>query len=80
MKTISITYPLVFRFKNHHNLQVTKCGKIFNIKTGRQKKMCYNGGSIGIWIDTKTFITKSTINSMIEPKPYNPFFTSFKPG
>ena len=69
MNSISVSYTLVFRFKDYPFIQVTKKGEIFNTKTGRRKKICYNGGSLGIWITPKKFITKSKLNNHIERIP-----------
>jgi len=75
MNTISINYTLKYQFKTHPNIKVDSKGNIFNSKTGRKKKMCYNGGSIGVWLDAKTFVIKSKLNSQIEliPKIDCPF-------
>jgi hypothetical protein len=42
---------------------------MYNIKSGRKKKMCYNGGSLGVWVAPKTFIVKSNLNNNIELIP-----------
>ncbi len=68
MKTISVTYSLKWRIKYAHNYQFTSCGKLFNIKTGRQVKRCLNGGSIGYWIDRK-FVTLDNLRASIEKLP-----------
>ena len=75
MNCISIIYTLKWRFKNYHHLQITKCKKVINVRTGRVKKQCLNGGSVGYWLDDKTFITKSNLNENIEliPKIKLPF-------
>lgn len=71
MKTISVNYNLKWRFKNHQHIQITECKKIFNMKTGREKKITLNGGSVGLWIEKK-FICKKDLNKHIEiiPKEY----------
>jgi len=38
MNSISVNYTLKYRFKDHHHIQVTNNGEVFNIKTGRRKK------------------------------------------
>ena len=75
MNTITVVYQLKYRFKNHHHIQVTKEGDIFNIKTGRKKKICVNGSSVGIWITPKKFILKSKLNSHIEIIPKHEYIT-----
>lgn len=75
MNYLTVSYPLIYRFKDHHHLQVSKCKRICNTKTGRQIKITTNGGSIGIWIGNK-FIIKSELNNHIEKIPkkeYCPF-------
>ena len=65
MQTISISYTLVWQFKTHPHLKITRCKKVINAKTGRMLKQCINGGSVGYWIDSKTFITKNSINERV---------------
>lgn len=71
----SESYSLIFRFKTHHHIQVDKKGNTINTQTGRKKKLCLNGGSIGMWLDSKTFIVKSKLNNHLEriPKQECPF-------
>ena len=69
MNTITVVYRLKYRFKKHHNIQVTKGGDIFNVKTGMKKKICVNGSSIGVWITPKKFILKNKLNSHLELIP-----------
>lgn len=63
-KTISINYTLKWQLKNKSNYKWSVCGKLFNCKTGRQIKKCYNGGSVGYWIDEK-FITLSNLRKQL---------------
>ena len=58
MNTITITYALIWEvnFKSYYKL--TKCGKLFNCKSGKEIKQVYNGGSIGYWIDRKFYTIK----------------------
>ncbi len=65
MQTISVTYTLIWQFKQANHYQVTRCRKVFNTKTGRKLKQCYNGGSIGYWIARK-FIVAKNINKNLE--------------
>lgn len=69
MNTITVVYHLKYRFKDYHHIQVTKDGDIFNVKTGRRKKMCVNGSSVGMWITSKKFILKSKLNNYLEIIP-----------
>lgn len=52
MNRISVSYPLIYQFKQSPNYKVTKCLKVFNCKTGRQLKKCYKDGSLGYWLFT----------------------------
>lgn len=45
-----------WQIKDCPHYQFSQCGKLFNSKTGKIKKQCYNSGSVGYWIDRK-FIT-----------------------
>jgi hypothetical protein len=50
MNTITATYSLKWQLKSAPSYQVTACGKVFNIGTGRRIKKCLNGGSVGFWV------------------------------
>lgn len=71
MKTanISSTYNLIWRFKTHHHLQVGKDGVIINVLTNRKRKISVNGYSVGVWLDSKTFVLKSKLNGILEEIP-----------
>jgi hypothetical protein len=58
MNTISINYTLKYRIKGNNSYCVTECRKVFNIKTGKEIKKCYNSGSVGYWISGKWFNVK----------------------
>lgn len=76
MGSISVSYNLKWRFKKYPHICLSDKRNIFNIKTGRRKKITTNGGSIGLWLDSKTFIVKSELNSHLEKIPkkiYCPF-------
>ena len=75
MNTITVVYHLKYRFKKYKHIQVTKDGDIFNVKTGRKKKICVNGSSVGIWITPKKFILKSKLNSFLELIPKYEYMT-----
>lgn len=65
MNRISVSYALVWQFKDYQHLQITRCRKVINTKTGRILKQCLNGGSVGYWLDSKTFVTKNNLNKKI---------------
>ncbi len=72
--TISVSYSLKWQIKGYTHYKFTKCAILFNCKTGRIKKQCLNGGSIGYWIDRK-FYTLPQLRSKLEkiPKDIYPF-------
>ena len=74
MNTITVTYTLEYRLVNHENYQMTKCGKMFNIKSGRLIKKSSNGGCIGYWIGKK-FLSIKKGSKLLEriPKQICPF-------
>ena len=53
MNTISVNYTLVWQLSFTKNYQFTENGKCFNVKTGKELKQSYNGGSIGYNIHGK---------------------------
>jgi len=69
MNSITITYRLIKRFKTHNYIQLSKCGKYFNVRSSKEIKLKVNGGSIGIWLDSKTFLIKSKIADNLENIP-----------
>jgi hypothetical protein len=52
MHSITVTYRLKWRISIAPKLGVTQCGKVFNIRTGRQKKLTVNSKTMtkGYWI------------------------------
>jgi len=74
MNSISINYVLKWRLKYDHKYQWSVCGKLFNVKTGRQKKKSFNNGSIGYWMG-RNFITLKNLRKDLEliPKEKVPF-------
>ena len=74
MDSISIRYSLKWQHKTHTHYQWSNCGKLFNVKSGRQVKKVLNGGSIGYWI-AGNFITLKELRSQIQSieKEYCPF-------
>ena len=69
MNSITITYSLIKRFITHNNIQLSECGKYFNIKSEKQIVLKVNGGSRGIWLDPKTFLIASRISENLEIIP-----------
>jgi len=64
MNYISITYCLVWRFKTHKHIQLTKDKRMcFDVKRGFKKKM-YKG----VWLDSKTYVSKSNFDLELIPK------------
>ena len=74
MNVIQTNHPLKWRLKNYHNYCWSEDKILFNTKTGKRKKQCYNGGMIGYWIDRK-FISLQKLRTEIEliPKIKLPF-------
>lgn len=68
METISITYTLVYRLKTARHYKWTKCGKCFNVRTGKELKQTYNKGSIGYCINGK-FKTLKRLREQLERIP-----------
>ena len=72
MACISISYALIWQHKDYNYYQWSKCGKLFNLRTGRQLKKCYNGGSLGYCIKGK-FVTLNKLRKeliKINEKPF----------
>ena len=65
MDLISISYALIYQFREHPEYKVTKCGKIFNTKTGRRIKKTVNSRCVGFWIKGK-FISLSSKDKHLE--------------
>jgi len=74
MNTISIKYTLVYQLNFANNYQWSKCGKCFNIKTGRQIKQTLNSGCIGYNIKGR-FYSATFLRNKLEliPKQSTPF-------
>lgn len=71
--TISTTYDVKWSILSYPDLAITSCSKIINVRTGKIKKKCLNGGSIGYWLDSKTFKKLSDINKIAIKKEKLPF-------
>lgn len=50
MNSITVTYALIYQFKDANEYKVSKCGKIFNTKTNKQIKRVVNSRCVGYWI------------------------------
>lgn len=72
MNRISETYTLKYYLDFASEYKWTKCGKCFNVKTGRRLKQSYVSGSIGYFIHSKfkslTYIRKHLVR--IKEKSY----------
>lgn len=53
MTLISVTYNTEWQLKNKPHIQFTKCGKCFNVKSGKPLKKCMVGYSVGYYISGK---------------------------
>jgi len=76
MNSITITYRLKMQFKTHNFIQQSVCGKYFNTRSSKEIKLKVNGGSIGIWLDSKTFLIKSKIAENLEVIPKYKFIAN----
>jgi hypothetical protein len=65
MNRISVNYSLKWQLKTDYKYQWSECGKLFNVKTGREVKKTLNGGSKGYWINCK-FVTLEKLKSEIK--------------
>ena len=72
MNSISVSYTLIYQIKGYPNYQMTQCGKMFNVKSGREIRKRYNGGSLGYWIGANKFlvIKKDNKHKILEKIPY----------
>jgi len=58
-------YNLKWQIKFAPNYKVSICGKVFNLKTGKELKRTINGGySVGYWINSKFFTLKKLRNNL----------------
>ena len=71
--SISTNYNLKWRIRGFENLSITSCSKIINTRTGKIKKRCVNGGSVGYWLNSKTFKRLQDINKIAIKKEILPF-------
>ena len=69
--TITYTIDLVWQIKGYSHLKFGKDKRLYNCKTGRIKKQSYNGGSIGYWMDNKTFASLKKLRLLLEKIEFN---------
>lgn len=75
MSTFTVTYSTIARFRENHGYEVTRCRKIFNVRTGKLLKQIRQGGSFG-YIIGGSFVPHSKIKEHLEKIPkkeYCPF-------
>lgn len=70
MNTISINYRLKWELKTDNKYQWSECGKLFNIKTGREVKKTIVNYSIGYWINRK-FMTLNNLKRLLVKIDYS---------
>lgn len=70
MNTISITYTLKWQHKEYNHYKWSKCGKLFNMQTGRIIRKVVNGRSVGYWVKGK-FVTLKRLRNQLEKIPKN---------
>jgi hypothetical protein len=68
MITISVSYACKYRISFATNYVWTKCGKCYNLKTGRFIKQIYKCGSIGYIIKGR-FYTLKKLKPFLEKIP-----------
>ena len=73
MNSVSVTYDLKWQYNKYTYYKWSKCGKLFNTRTGRQIKKVVNGRSVGYWIKSK-FITLKNLKKDLELIPEKSIF------
>ena len=71
MKTVNLTFKVFWRFKDFPHLEVTKCKKIINSKTGK----ILNHQARGFFIGGR-YVKRKDLNQYLElipNKEYTPF-------
>lgn len=64
MQSITYTIEIKWRIKNFDNYGFGSDKNLYNTKTNRKLKKCYNGGSIGYWFGD-SFITLYRLKPLI---------------
>jgi len=66
----SITYTIEIKWEirglEHYGFGTDK--NLYNLKTGRRIKQCYNSGSIGYWLSKKFITLKALKTKLYKPK------------
>lgn len=68
MQSITYTIEILWLIKDFDGYGFGKDKNLYNLKTGRKLKQCYNSGSIGYWFG-KEFKTLTVLRKMLyKPK------------
>ena len=73
---ITITYSLKQRFKSHNHICKSVCNRYFNTQKGSEIFIKPNGGSVGIWLDRRTFLIESKISDNLEDIPKYKYYAN----
>lgn len=73
---ITITYRLKQRLKSHNHICKSVCNRYFNTQKSNEIFIKPNGGSMGIWLDRRTFLIESKINDNLELIPKYKYFAN----
>jgi len=57
-------YDLIWCFKHAPHIQMTRCRKVYNVKTGRIIKMIDKNGSFG-WNIDRRWISRYSVNENV---------------
>lgn len=71
MNTLSISYAVVWQIDFAPEYRWSKCGKCFNIKTGRQLKQVYKSRCIGYNIRGKFYSLTKLRNHLVKVEDIN---------
>lgn len=67
-ESITLTIELTFRIKGFDNYSFAKDKHLYNVKTSRRIKQCYNNGSIGYWLGNKFYSLNKLKGMVYKPK------------
>lgn len=74
MTTITYTIEIKWHVRDYPVYGFGDDKNLYNLKTGRKLKQCYNSGSIGYWFSKKFVTLKSLKSKIYKPKKeYCPF-------
>lgn len=65
MKSITYTIGLTYQIEGFEHLCFGADKRLYNCKTGRVKKKSFNNGSVGYWLDSKTFKSLRKIKPLL---------------